>query len=135
MKERSKQGMVGFVVIALIAVAIFFLVKPNNNQVEPEAPPISQEKDIAKEEAKTIEYEVLTEEDISYADVKRVAFRVIVSPDATDEQLIAIFNEVDEKKYDDVTVWFLKDKSEMDTGYSIAMIERTEKNGEIKITK
>lgn len=43
MKERSKQGMVGFIVIALIAVAIFFLVKPNNNQVEPEAPVIEQQ--------------------------------------------------------------------------------------------
>lgn len=135
MKERSKQGMVGFIVIALIAVAIFFLVKPNNNQVEPEAPPISQEKDIAKEEATTIEYKVDSKEDVSYADVKRKTFRVIIDPNATDEQLIEVFKEIDEEKYDNVTVWFYKDKSEVNDVYTVAMLERDKKNGEIKITK
>lgn len=135
MKERSKEGMIGFIVIALIVVAIFFLVKPNNDQVEPEAPPISQEQDITKEESNTIKYEVETKEDVSYADVKRMTYRVVIDPTVTDEQLVEVFKKIDEDKYDNVTVWFYKDKSEVNDVYTVAMLEREKKNGEIKITK
>lgn len=83
----------------------------------------------------TIQYEVITEQDISFLNVKRMTFRVVVEPTATDEQLLQVFSKIDPKDYDDVTMWFYKDRLEATGAYTVAMLERTSKGAKVTVKR
>lgn len=140
MKGRNGKGMVGIIVILLFVILIFLLIKPSKQAEQPtSSTDTSQEQKSIdspeKVDTEKISYQVETEEDVSYADVKRMTFRVIIDPAATDDELLQVFKEIDKNKYDNVTIWFYKDKSELDDPYTVAMLERAEKGGEVTITK
>jgi hypothetical protein len=89
-----------------------------------------------------MEYEILQENDISYAKTKRYVYYVVPKPNPTDKELISIFNELDKKLkkpfkrgHDEVTVFFFKDKSDFGKMFNLAKLERTKKRGRIIIER
>ena len=74
----------------------------------------------------SIPYEVINDQNYG-TDLKNHSFRVVAAADASDNQLLWVFNKLDNKKWRDVIVWFYKDKATVNTGdsYDIAMIKRT----------
>ncbi|MDK2801583.1 MAG: hypothetical protein PWQ70_3202 [Clostridiales bacterium] len=72
----------------------------------------------------TIAYEVVTSEDYGVG-LKNHSFRVIVDEKATDEQLLWVYSQLNNSKYEEVTIWFYKSKSSIENGvYDVAMVER-----------
>ncbi|WP_195985369.1 hypothetical protein [Clostridium sp. D33t1_170424_F3] len=73
---------------------------------------------------------VLTDERKDYAKCKRRVYRVFADPaetDVSDRELMEAFNALDNRKCDEVTVWFYRSQEEVQQGlaYTVAMIERT----------
>ncbi|TCX51982.1 MULTISPECIES: hypothetical protein [unclassified Dehalobacter] len=83
----------------------------------------------------SIPYEVINDQDYG-TDLKNHSFRVMAAADASDNQLLWVFNKLDNNKWRDVIVWFYKDKATVNAGdpYNIAMIKRTG-DGVPEITK
>ncbi len=83
----------------------------------------------------SIVYEVINDQDYG-TDLRNHSFRVVVTADASDDQLLWVFGKLDNKKWRDVTVWFYKDKAAVEAGdpYDVAMIKRAG-SGEPEITR
>lgn len=81
----------------------------------------------SKSEAKNdIEYTISTQEDVSIPDETRETFRVVIQEDATEEDLLTVFDEIDKDDIDNVTVWFYSSEEAIENGpYDVGMIERT----------
>jgi hypothetical protein len=96
---------------------------------------VEEPEPIKEEPVEMIDYEVVNKEDVSFSTTKRINYRIVVSEEATDDQLKLILSELDTKKYDEVTIWFFKDKSEIENymPYTVAMLEKI--NDEIKISR
>lgn len=89
---------------------------PGTEQTEPANP----ESETPKIEA--IDYKIVTSEDLA---AKEHTYRIIVDTSATEEQLVAIYNELNDSKYEELTLWFYSSQEAVDTGpYDLAMIER-----------
>ncbi len=88
----------------------------------------SEEVDTVKKIDNSIDYELVTSEDYGIS-LKNHKFRVVIDEKATDEQLLWVFNKLNDKKYEEVTAWFYKMKSSIEAGdpYDVAMIKRTGK--------
>lgn len=99
-------------------------ITADNKTSEVASPEAEQEQE--KTVDNSIAYEVVTSEDYGIG-LKNHSFRVTVDEKATDEQLLWVFEKLDDSKYEEVTVWFFKKKATIEAGdpYDIAMIRRT----------
>ena len=90
-----------------------------------EAPPTANPAAVSATDY-NIPYEVINDQDYG-SDLRNHSFRVVAAADASNDELMWVFNKLDNKKWRDVTVWFYKDKATADAGnpYDIAMIKRT----------
>lgn len=79
-----------------------------------------------------LKYEIIEEKDVSTAEAKRYAYWVVPEEKEESEAWKRIFEELSKEKrtYDQVTVFFYKSEEETDGTYTLAKIERTEKNGD-----
>lgn len=79
-----------------------------------------------------LNYEIVAEEDVSTAEAKRYAYWVVPEEKEESEAWKRIFEELSKEKrtYDQVTVFFYNSEEETDGTYTLAKIERTEKNGD-----
>ncbi|ADY56942.1 hypothetical protein Sgly_2666 [Syntrophobotulus glycolicus DSM 8271] len=119
--------------IALVVLIFTFMALSGCSKENPPAadPGVTQ-----PEANYSIKYEVINDQDYG-TDLKNHSFRVVVAADASDDQLLWLFNKLDNKKYTDVTVWFFSDKKLVDNGdpYDVAIAKRIGRAGEPKITK
>jgi len=142
----SKAKMALSVVFSLWFVFMFITIQSDNNKTDNMAinnetaieneQLVEETAEVIKEEpVEMIDYEVVNKEDVSFSTTKRINYRIVVSEEATDDQLKLILSELDTKKYDEVTIWFFKDKSEIENymPYTVAMLEKI--NNEIKISR
>lgn len=56
---------------------------------------------------------------------KNYSWRIIIEGEATDEELLLIFDELDDNKYDESTMWVYSSEEAVALGlYDVAMVER-----------
>lgn len=82
-------------------------------------------------------YSVVNAEEANFSTFKRKNYRVIVPRGITDAHLLRIFREMDNRSYDEITVWCYASREEINRSmpYTIAMIERTGKHSAPHITR
>lgn len=71
-----------------------------------------------------IEYEIITSEEYGIGSLNH-SFRIVVDSNSSDEQLLWVLKKVDNKKYEEVTIWFYTSKKYTNGPYNVAMVERT----------
>ncbi len=86
---------------------------------------------------KTVPYELVSRTDITVGGVKTTAFRIVVNPGLSDEELLEVFSLVDDRAYDEVTAWFYKDKAIMLSSRSspLAVIKRETRDGPVLLER
>lgn len=79
-----------------------------------------------------LNYEIVEEKDVSTGEATRYAYWVVPEEKEKSEAWKRIFEELSKEKwtYDQVTVFFYSSEEETDGTYTLAKIERTEKNGD-----
>lgn len=136
------------IIVGVVALLIIVGIVNLFNNIEPSQPvlePGTQQEASTNDSPKATEapepkvdnsitYEVVTNEDYGVG-LKNHSYRVIINEDASDAQLIWVFAKLDDSKYEEVTVWFYKNKASVELGvYDVAMIERAGKDSP-KITR
>lgn len=109
-------------IIVVIALAALGNILGLYEDKEPQSnAPVSQVDTIDN----SISYEIVTSDNYGVG-LKSHSYRVIIDENATDDQLLWVLSELDDRKYEEVTIWFYKSKSSVENGaYDVAMIERT----------
>ncbi len=85
----------------------------------------------------SVGYSVVNAEEANFSTFKRKNYRVIVPRGVTDAHLLRIFGEMDNRSYDEITVWCYASREEINQAMpcTVAMIERTGKHSAPHITR
>lgn len=97
------------IISGLIAFTLFAIVlSPFTAQPESTTTDVNQEAVTVQQETELLEYEIVSEEDLSYSGCSRVAYRVILDGNQDQDKIdITLDSVIDSKKenWNDLTVW------------------------------